>query len=395
MSNILIITDRIPPEHSATGRFMYHIADELGKSDNAYLVCLSDTKNQTDANIKVIKVLSRFGKYKSLIEKAENKKGLVKIFYKICYHIYYKYAAKKGLSEVADHKKQILKICCKIVKRYEINRLISSSNPFENQIIAHKLIKKFPNIKWFPYLMDSAHNNAVKPIPIALENRVLEAAKNILIMPTLFNDSDFCEEYKHRIKIIDLPIIPVDIKYNKRNDNKIIFIYAGLFYNDIRNPIILFEIFCLLPKNYELWLYSNGCKDIVAKYKIILGERLKIFGIVAQDELIENIGKCDIVINIGNLVINQVPSKIYDSIAYGKPILNLYQNNKDIGLMHLNKYPLCGSFFYKIDDNIVSQITVWCNQNKDKVLSYHDATLNLQEKTLSNVVGKIRQIIQN
>ena len=42
----------------------------------------------------------------------------------------------------------------------------------------------------------------------------------------------------------------------------------------------------------------------------------------------------------GNKVDNQVPSKIFDYISLGKPIINVYTSEKDPALEYLKQYPL-------------------------------------------------------
>ena len=49
MRNILILSNFIPPEHSATGRIAYSIAKELAKSHNVYLICLSNNETTPDS----------------------------------------------------------------------------------------------------------------------------------------------------------------------------------------------------------------------------------------------------------------------------------------------------------------------------------------------------------
>ena len=48
----------------------------------------------------------------------------------------------------------------------------------------------------------------------------------------------------------------------------------------------------------------------------------------------------DILINIGNTIDNQVPSKIFDYISKRKPIINLYKISNCPSLKYLKKYPL-------------------------------------------------------
>ena len=393
MSNILVLTDRIPPEHSATGRITYHIADELGKTNDVYLVCLSDDLENNDGYARIIKVLSRLGKYKALQKKAESKRGLLKVYYKIIYHLYYKYAEKKGLGEIRDHIGKIKKVCQKIIKLYNIDTIISSSNPFDNQFIAYDLIKEHPEIKWYPYLMDSARNNAVRPIDRETELKVFEKANNLLIVPAITFDTEFIKDFSDKTRLVYLPIIPAKQHFVQRDDGKIIFIYAGMFYKDIRNPVKLLEIFLHLPENYELHLYCGGCSKEIEAYKEKLGDRLNVSGFVSPDELTDKINNCDILLNVCNSVINQIASKIYDMIAYGKPLLNFYQDSSDLTIEHVANYEMSLSTEYLCNDDNIRKIIDWSENMKGKRVSYLEATKNIPEKRLSSIVEEINGII--
>ena len=59
----------------------------------------------------------------------------------------------------------------------------------------------------------------------------------------------------------------------------------------------------------------------------------------AVSSYIEEIPKKYIVLMIGNLCANQVPSKVFEYIATGKPILNFYSIENDTSLIYLNRYP--------------------------------------------------------
>ena len=66
-------------------------------------------------------------------------------------------------------------------------------------------------------------------------------------------------------------------------------------------------------------------------------------------------------------MLNQVASKVYDMIAFGKPILNFYQNENDISLEHMSKYPLCKSMPYVVAQKTVDEICKFCKENKGKL----------------------------
>ena len=61
----------------------------------------------------------------------------------------------------------------------------------------------------------------------------------------------------------------------------------------------------------------------------------------SQGEIKEIYKMTDVLVNIGNLIINQIPSKIFEYISTGKPIINIYKTLKCPTLKYTKKYPLC------------------------------------------------------
>jgi hypothetical protein len=152
---------------------------------------------------------------------------------------------------------------------------------------------------------------------------------------------------------------------------------------------MLLKIANRLPDKYVLHLYPRGCSETVDKYREILKSKVQIHGFVDSDELVKCIWGSDILINIGNTVVNQVPSKLYEYIAYGKPIINFYQNLEDISIAHMEKYSLCLNVPYSDDDEFICNITQWCQRHKDDILTYEEGTAQMPEKRLSSVVERM------
>ena len=395
MKKILFICDFIPPEHSATGRFTYYIAKEMSQQYEVHLVALSNNSNcENEKTFRSYKVLSRYGTYQKMIRDNQSRRGIKRLLGKIIYRSYYWLANQKGLYEIKDHTKLIKKRCKKIICENNIDTIISVSNPFENQEIAYELVKNNDNLRWFPYLMDSGRNNAVYKVSPKLEKKYFSRADKLFVVPALLNDKQFIDDFSDKIEVLDLPIVPVDIRpLQGHNRENIILVYAGKFYEQIRNPRKMFEFFEMLPSNFILKVFYGGCTDIVEEYREKLGDRLQVSGYVSPEELNCIIEQSNIVVSLGNSVTNQVASKIYDMIAYGKPILNFYQREDDLSLQHLEKYPLCKNVLYTQAETNREDVIAWCQENYDMCISYEEATCNMKEKRLDECVMRLHNFI--
>ena len=389
MQKILVICDRIPPEHSATGKIAFSIAKELSKHSQVFLVCLTSKKMKYEnERITIDTYTDRYGQYQEKVQTALNSFGFNKTFRKVVYHVYYYWAKKKGFSSVNSHENQLKKKCREIIVANDIDTILSVSNPFDCHKIASSLVQSNSKLRWYAYMMDSNRNNAVSAGCRDEEIHVFRNVKKIFIMPALLNDNDFLKDFEGKFSVLNLPIIPMKCKNGHVNDTSdIVFIYAGMFYREIRNPKHLLDLFTKLPQNYVLHLYSKGCEDIVKEYQTILGRRLQVKGFIVIDELEKRISEANILVNIGNTVNNQVPSKVYESIAFGKPILNLFQRQDDISVQHLTKYPVFLNLPYgKVNTNELADVVQWCEKVRNVILDYDEATKYLPENRLDNIV---------
>ena len=62
---------------------------------------------------------------------------------------------------------------------------------------------------------------------------------------------------------------------------------------------------------------------------------------VSSSEATSIRNNADFLINIDNTNMTQVPSKLFEYISTGKPIINFYFNDKSPSLVYLQRYPLC------------------------------------------------------
>lgn len=144
------------------------------------------------------------------------------------------------------------------------------------------------------------------------------------------------ETFMQKVYSIQLPGILTDsysneviMNYKPVNTLKkgVSFAFIGRFYEDIRNPKFLLELFCHLPNEYHLHLVGGGCENIIKDYISRLKERLHLYGWIEKNEANSIMMNCDILVNLNNSINNQMPSKIFEYIGTGKPILNVCYDN--------------------------------------------------------------------
>ncbi len=396
MTNILIISGVTPPDVSATGKIARSIAGMLAlkKRTNVTLLALTSDHTQpeteTKRNLKIVRCLSRYGVYK---REAQKGGGLP---HKIKVRALRIWQEKCGSHDFEKHEKQMIKTAQRIIETDGITVVFTVSHPFGCHEVGAELKKTNPSLIWLPYYTDSYSANPVSAGSAEHEAELLTLADKIFITPYLVNDPAFTGQFAEKQSILHLPIIQPAAKLSEdnaghRSDGRTVVIYSGLFYEKIRNPEMMLKVFASLPDKYVLHLYTRGCQDKVKEYTDRYPKKIIYHGFVPPDELEKRLSAADAFINIGNNVVNQVPSKLYDYIAQGKPVINFYSSDGDIGKKHLDLYPLALSLDVNLRSpkEMAADITGFLERHKGERLDYNTATASLEEHRLKNVSAKL------
>jgi hypothetical protein len=186
---------------------------------------------------------------------------------------------------------------------------------------------------------DPYYHNPVKNINILhkfLEKFILNGFDYITV-PT----DQIVSSYKYFKNINKIKVIPQGfpinkIKIAKYKKNKVPTIgYAGCFYKDIRNPILLFEHLVNVKYDCRLLLFTDRNNLIDMGYADYLkNKRIVVKGIVPREKCLYELSKSDFVINIENYNSNQVPSKLIDYAIIKRPIYSFNQSTFDRDLFN-------------------------------------------------------------
>ena len=126
---------------------------------------------------------------------------------------------------------------------------------------------------------------------------------------------------------------------------------------------------------------GQGCtKEVNEAKKLFVKGNLNLLGQVPREECIKALLKSDVLINLGNSISSQTPSKILEYIGFGKPIINFYFIKEDTSLYYLKNYPLSFNLNltdYKEDE--VENLIAFCRENKGKSVSYDEIKVHMKE----------------
>lgn len=151
---------------------------------------------------------------------------------------------------------------------------------------------------------------------------------NYITVPTEQSIEAYYTEFNHKLKVI-----PQGFNFDEIEDlpiykpNKIpTFIYAGAFYEKIRDPRPFLKYLAELKLEFKFIIYTNNYR-LIEEFKYVLNEKLEIKKYLPRNEILKEFAKADFLINFQNKEKTQTPSKLIDYLISSRPILNINESS--------------------------------------------------------------------
>lgn len=123
-------------------------------------------------------------------------------------------------------------------------------------------------------------------------------------------------------------------------------VFVGTLYQGLRAPDFLISVFAAVVErkpgaHLELHFYgdSSACGGSFAAVQGLVGTHIFLQGMVDRSVVAAAIEHGDVLVNIGNATSHQLPSKLVEYVASGKPILNIARTSSDSSARFLAGYP--------------------------------------------------------
>jgi glycosyltransferase involved in cell wall biosynthesis len=239
--------------------------------------------------------------------------------------------------------------------------VVAVYTPIDSLIAGHMLKRKFPEIKFIPYFLDSLSGgygpkifskSRILKVGLAWEKRLLTNADKIVVMKSSENHHrhyNANSSYFEKFKFLDIPLM-VQRRASAGSkvcryildSEKINLVYAGSIPYPLRNPEFILKIFENLScENAVLtFIGTNNCPSIFKTAQEKLSENLNVIGKLPRESVLKILQQADFLINIGNNNASMVPSKIFEYMAMGKPIISTYPIDNEPCTPYLKQYPL-------------------------------------------------------
>ena len=351
MKHVLVLTGRFLPQMSANGVCINNIIQRLPKSEfQVTCICYDDTETMQDDTIKIIRVsrVYRTEKKNSPLVNALKKAAITgEKICKIPFLISWPWSDP-------FYTRRVYRIAKELYSLTPFDYVIAVHMPISSLIVADKLKKKFPRIKYIPYFLDSLSGGR----PISLfseewnrkkkldwEKRLLPNADKIVVMESScahHEQYSSSTSYYNKFVYLDIPLLCKPEKKEYKNpfseNDKIIVTFSGAAVQPLRNMIFFSElaktIHAMDPKIVFYIIGQSNCE------KLYDPDYIRYLGPIAHENLLPYLDHSDILLNFGVRVPSAISGKIFEYMAFGKPIISTFSIENEACIPYLLKYPI-------------------------------------------------------
>lgn len=253
-------------------------------------------------------------------------------------------------SAIRRFKRTALRLC----EKQKFDAVISVYTPIEALLAGAEVKKAYPDIRFYPYFLDSLafgygpkyfSKEKTREIGLDIEKKIFPLADKIILMRSSEAEQrKYNSEFSDKFCFLDIPMLKKcdspAITANKGKD-KIKLLFVGSITASVRNPSSLIEALAKISDErlYCEFIGNIDCPQKFAVLKRSYGERLIFSPFIPHEQLIQSLSEADIMLNVGNLVSTMVPSKIFEYMSYGKPIISTYEIDGEPSAEYLRDYP--------------------------------------------------------
>lgn len=237
--------------------------------------------------------------------------------------------------------------------------VITVSHPFTGHLVGRGLKKAFPGLTWVADMGDPFSADSTVPS----NNQTLYRGRNRRAEAAVLAECDAASvtvEGCKNIFVEDFPVVPDKIHVIPpllslatdrsegtapfEKNGSIDLVYLGVLYAAIRRPDAVLALFADLRRRMnDVRLHFigdiQGCEDVFAGYPDLVGTSILRHDPVARSRVAATLAASDALINIGNDTPHQLPSKLVEYVAAGRPILNVVTSETDTSVAFLKNYP--------------------------------------------------------
>lgn len=263
----------------------------------------------------------------------------------LCYHTWP--LKDYGLS------RRLTKEALKLAREECIDMVIPSYNTVDALIAADAVKRENPRIQYIPYMLDAFYGGQTPRLmsekqkrkkAFAWENRLFSRADGIVMMKPaqeVYRQDGLQPAYLEKTVFLDLPMLNVGNLpvTNRKKEKETVFLFAGSMPRNIRDPQHLLDLFRSVPEpDWRLVFVGPSDFESVIDAASASDPRIQRIGPVSHQQAVAHMASADYLVNIGNNLAYMVPSKIFEYMSFGKPVISTVKIPNDPCLPYLKQY---------------------------------------------------------
>ena len=379
MKKVLFVLSSYYPRPSANGVCVQMIAEEyLKRGYKVFCICHAQSSDMKKRMIKGVEV--HFIKHllkdlmfeKRMTAKSNLKRYIYYTLQRFCSYFntldtIFSFPISKRMSKRFYNK--IREIC----DLQDIDTIIAVNQPIEAVYAAILIKQEFPGIRFVTYLLDPICGKS-KHLFIGeketllrkqdIEKKVLNVSDVVIAQITHKTKLNYLpDSIQNKIQYLGVPLLTNKI-INKQKAIKHVdytIIYAGTVDSNYRPATFIIKALALSKKIKLKMFLTAGFESAFRLTGELNARNITISGPVDRDILLREYKDADCLLNIGNTMEDQMPSKIFEYMSYGKPIISTYRIENDTSKEIVENYPagLCIDERTENLENVAKQIEIF------------------------------------
>lgn len=362
MKHIVFLVGSYYPYYSAVGKCLGNIASEFEKDYRVTVICEKNVVGQADQELlhtqKIIRVTTGMHARRIRIDdKVKQARGPGRYFWMgMLYLAKLERFARSALSRSACDR-QVIRAYLEGFSRISepVDVIIPTCNQFESVAAAMQYQSAHPGVQIIPYLFDlfadSVNINRGKFLlkrhwkaNMEYERQMFEASDFVFHVSNWSGHiRQYFPEYLAKSEEVEHPLLVPDRETpSVSQDGKIHIVYTGVVDAVIRSPEKTLEVLAgLNDDSICIDFYSFGSAEKLVEQFVARSKAIIAHGQVDSGTAAQARRNANILLSIGNAGGNfQMPSKLIEYIASGKPILHFMQSAGDPAATLLARYQL-------------------------------------------------------
>ena len=316
--------------------------------------------------------------------------------------------SKKPIYNVSSYTKQVWQLA----KKENPDALVVSYMPF---VHAHALVTQYNwDIPVIAYQLDpwglhcSLSSDESQHKNISEETALFDRCTKIVTTPVLYRQysqhPDY-QKYLDKMVTLNFPNIKPLPTFNTSDcvfdfDKSLVnLLFCGIVHDEYRNPQFLLDSLQTVRDNgfdkFKVHFLGTNESETLNRF-MAEHDWVVHHNNVPLEKAFATMAHADILINIGNTFNNQVPSKIFDYFAFGKPILNVEKISDCPAREYFERYPHSFSLTEWQSSSNTDALEQFLHTSKDVHIPFNkveklfsDCTLNYATNLFYDIINKI------